>query len=57
VVGGAIYTFGGEYPWTCLEAVERYDPFANRWDVLGALPEAKHGIVAGTINGRVHLVS
>ena len=57
VAGGAIYTFGGEYPWTCLDVVERYDPVADRWEVLGPLPEARHGIVAGTIGDRIHLVS
>jgi N-acetylneuraminic acid mutarotase len=57
VLDGRIYTFGGEYPWTCLEAIERYDPVTDRWEILGPLPEARHGIVAGVIGGRIHLVS
>lgn len=57
VAGGHIYTFGGEYPWTCLPWVERYDASLDRWEVLGTLPEARHGIVAGLIGNRIHLVS
>lgn len=57
VFGGHIYTFGGEFPWTCTDVVERYDPAADRWVRLGALPEARHGIMAGVLDGRVHLAS
>jgi N-acetylneuraminic acid mutarotase len=57
VANGHIYTFGGEYPWTCLEAVERYDPQTDRWELLGALPEARHGIIAAAIGNRIHLIS
>lgn len=57
VLHGQVYTFGGEFPWTCSSAVERYDPALDAWETLPTLPEGRHGIVAGNIDGRIHLVS
>ncbi len=54
---GFIYTFGGEHVWTCLDSIERYDPIADTWTVLGPLPEARHGIQAGVLGDRIHLIS
>jgi N-acetylneuraminic acid mutarotase len=57
VLDDHIYSFGGEFPWTCADVVERYDPVADRWVRVGTLPEARHGIIAGVLAGRIHLVS
>lgn len=57
VLGGRIYTFGGEHVWTCSDQIERYDPDRDVWESVGTLPEARHGIVAGVIDGDFHLVS
>lgn len=57
VFGDRIFTFGGELTWHCHEGIEVYDPAADRWRSIGDLPEARHGIVAGVLAGRIHLVS
>ncbi len=57
VFGDRIYTFGGEFPWHCHDGIEVYDPLADRWRTIGTLPESRHGIVAGVLDGQLHLVS
>lgn len=57
VIGTDIYTFGGEYTWTCLEQVERFNTLTSRWEILSGLPEGRHGIIAGVIDSQIHLVS
>jgi hypothetical protein len=57
VHNGMIYAFGGEWAWTCHDGIERYDPSKNLWEACGSMPEARHGIVAGVLEGRFHLVS
>ena len=54
---GFIYTFGGEHVWTCLDRIDRYDVRNDRWQTVGTLPEGHHGIVAGVIGDRIHLIS
>jgi N-acetylneuraminic acid mutarotase len=55
--GRFIYTFGGEQVWTCVHQYERYDAESNTWQVMGLMPETRHGIVAGRIGRKIHLVS
>ena len=57
VDGNFIYTFGGEQVWTCVHQFERYDTVNDRWEVLGLMPETRHGIMAGRIGRQIHLVS
>ena len=57
VLGGRIYTFGGEFPWSCHAGMESYDPSADAWRKEADLPEARHGIQAGVLEGRLHLIS
>ena len=57
VVGKYIYTFGGESFFDCFGNIERLNTETGHWEKLPSLPEARHGIVCGVINGKVHLVS
>lgn len=56
VFGSYIYTFGGESVWDCFDVIERYDPQLDKWEIVDRLPEARHGIGAAVINGRIHLI-
>ena len=55
--GRYIYTFGGEQVWTCVRQYERYDAVSDTWEVMGLMPETRHGIMAGRIGRKIHLVS
>lgn len=57
VAGKYIYTFGGEFFFNCFDEIERLDTETGHWEKLPALPEARHGIVSGMVNGSIHLVS
>lgn len=57
VSGKYIYTFGGEFFFNCFDEIERLDTATGHWQKLPALPEARHGIVSGMVNGKIHLVS
>lgn len=57
VFDNKIYTFGGENVWSCFDNVERYDPKLDTWEKLSPMPEARHGIQAGVINGKIHLIT
>jgi N-acetylneuraminic acid mutarotase len=57
VTGKYIYTFGGEFFFNCFDEIERLNTETGHWEKLPALPEARHGIVSGLINGKIHLVS
>jgi hypothetical protein len=57
VYGKFIYTFGGESFFDCFDQVERMDTVTGQWGKLPSLPEARHGIISGIINGKIHLVS
>lgn len=56
-VGKYIYTFGGESFYDCFDELERLDTETGKWEVLPSLPEGRHGIVSGLINGKISLVS
>jgi hypothetical protein len=43
--------------WHCLDNIERYDPRTDTWRSDGKLPEGRHGIMSGVIDGRIHMVS
>ena len=43
--------------WTCSDRIERYDPSTDEWSSIGRLPEARHGICAGVLDGKIHLVT
>lgn len=57
VYNDKIYTFGGENVWSCYDKIEVYDINSGKWSVLAGLPEARHGIISGNINGSIHLIS
>lgn len=59
--GGKIYVAGGEVQTPQLvgafRALEAYDPSANQWTVLSAMPIPRHGVAAAFLGNRLHLVS
>ena len=57
VSGRYIYTFGGESFFNCFDNIERLDTKTGTWENLPSLPEARHGIVAGLIRNKIHLIS
>ena len=57
VFGKYIYTFGGESFFNCFDKIERLDTASGHWEQLPALPEARHGIISGVLDGKIHLVS
>jgi N-acetylneuraminic acid mutarotase len=57
VFKGKIYTFGGENVWSCFDNLEEYDPLTDKWRNLNNLPEPRHGICAGVIGDKIHMVS
>ncbi|HLK32272.1 MAG TPA: kelch repeat-containing protein [Terriglobales bacterium] len=60
VYGGHIYVAGGEYQdphmMATFRAVERYDPATNTWTTMPSMPVSRHGLAAGIIGNRLHLV-
>jgi N-acetylneuraminic acid mutarotase len=58
---GMIYVFGGEtvrlIRTRTFDAAERYDPVAERWDRLPAMPTARHGLGAASLDGAIHVLS
>ena len=38
-------------------ALEAYDPATNTWEIMPTMPSARHGVAAGFIGNRLHLVS
>jgi N-acetylneuraminic acid mutarotase len=61
VYGGKIYVAGGEAQrdefMTAFRALEAYDPAANRWTSMPRMPIPRHGLAAGVVGSRLHLVS
>ena len=57
VAGKYIYTFGGESFYNCFNEIERLNTVTGKWEKLPSLPEARHGIIAGIINNKIHLIS
>jgi len=60
VYGGRIYVAGGEYQdphlMATFRAVEAYDPATNSWETMPSMPVSRHGLAAGVIGNRLHLV-
>jgi N-acetylneuraminic acid mutarotase len=60
VYGGRIYVAGGEYQdphmMATFRAVEAYDPATNAWETMPSMPVSRHGLAAGVIGNRLHLV-
>lgn len=60
VYGGRIYVAGGEYQdphlMATFRAVEAYDPATNTWETMPSMPVSRHGLAAGVIGNRLHLV-
>ena len=56
---GFVYLFGGEMfsPRRTFDEAERYDPRADRWAALPPMPTARHGLGAGMLDGRIHVIS
>lgn len=56
-IGGRIQVFGGEGPSGTPEGTfrqnEEYDPVANTWRSLAAMPTPRHGLYGVTIDGRI----
>ncbi len=51
---GLIYVAGGRPPHGSDFAV--YDPMADRWETLPALPSQRNHLTGAAINGRIHIV-
>jgi N-acetylneuraminic acid mutarotase len=58
---GRIYVAGGEITnrqfSAAFRALEAYDPASDSWEVLPTMPSARHGVAAGFIENKLHLVS
>ena len=61
VFGNRIYVAGGEFQdarmSAAFKAVEAYDPARNQWSVLPSMPVGRHGVAAGFLGSKFHLVS
>ncbi len=57
VVGREIVVFGGEVEKGALSSVEAYDPAADRWRELRAMPTARHGIQGAVCGGSVYIAA
>ena len=60
VVNGKIYAIGGGNNTaagpTLLNVNEEYDPATNTWETKTAMPTARAGLSANTVNGRIYLM-
>ena len=60
VYGERIYVAGGEYQDPHMMAtfrnVEAFDPSTNTWETMPSMPVSRHGLAAGVIGNRLHLV-
>jgi N-acetylneuraminic acid mutarotase len=60
VYRGKIYVAGGEYQDTRMmatfRAVEAYDPATNTWSIMPSLPVSRHGLAAGVVGNRFHVI-
>jgi len=58
-VGDRIFLFGGEGnvadPQGMFTDVDAYEPGADRWLRLGAMPVPRHGTGAAVVGGRIHV--
>jgi non-specific serine/threonine protein kinase len=53
--GKSVFAMGGRFiqPGATTSAVERYDPVANAWEGLPAMPSARAGLGATLVGGRI----
>jgi len=60
VYNGRIYVAGGEFQngqmAAAFRAFEAYEPATNRWFIMPQMPIPRHGVAAGIIGNRFHLV-
>ena len=60
VLNGKLYVFGGEATTasgsTVSNAVERYDPATNTWQVLDAMPYRAHGLGAVAVGNAIYVM-
>jgi N-acetylneuraminic acid mutarotase len=63
VVNGKIYVIGGASKWNAgptwgdvLSTVEVYDPATNAWTTGTAMPAARSGLAAVSVNGKIYAV-
>ena len=58
---GRIWVAGGEITnrqlSAAFRALEAYDPVSNTWEIMPTMPSARHGVAAGFIGNKLHLVS
>jgi N-acetylneuraminic acid mutarotase len=61
VLNDKIYVAGGEVQTNeylaAFRAFEAYDPATNSWERLPRMPSPRHGLAAGAVGNRIHLVS
>ncbi|RZI95011.1 MAG: hypothetical protein EOP39_29955, partial [Rubrivivax sp.] len=60
VLNGKLYVFGGEATTasgsTVSNAVERYDPATNSWQLLDAMPYRAHGLGAVAVGNAIYVM-
>lgn len=60
VLNGRLYVFGGEMTTASgsavSNAVERYDPATNSWQVLAAMPYSAHGLGAVAVGNAIYVM-
>lgn len=56
VVGDRIYVVGGLTAQGVTDAVEEYDPGADRWRLRAHLPQPVHHPAAASVNGRLYVI-
>jgi N-acetylneuraminic acid mutarotase len=58
---GKIWVAGGEITnrqlSAAFRALEAYDPATDTWEIMPTMPSARHGVAAGFIGNKLHLVS
>ena len=61
ILNDKIYVAGGELQTNeylaAFRAFEAYDPATNTWERLPRMPVPRHGLAAGAVGNRIHLVS
>lgn len=56
VVGDRIYVVGGLTPAGATDAVEEYDPAADRWRMRAPLPQTVHHPAAASVSGKLYVI-
>jgi N-acetylneuraminic acid mutarotase len=55
--GGQIYVFGGVHRGATVDAVDRYDPAADRWTTLAPLPVPLDHTMAVTVGDAIYVIA